>query len=157
VASKPDTEPDAGAEDFVLEMERVLPAAREIVFEAFVDPGQLAGWWGPEGFTIPRLDWRPRAGERYRIEMKPPDADAFHLVGDFREVEPPERLAFTFVWEPADPDDVETLAELFFDERGDSTAVAFRQGRFKTEARRELHRDGWSDTFDRLERLLSAS
>jgi hypothetical protein len=34
--------------------------------------------------------------------------------------------------------------------------VALAQGEFKTEERRELHRDGWTDTFDRLERFLSA-
>jgi hypothetical protein len=39
-------------------------------------------------------------------------------------------------------------------EVGDSTEVAFRQGPFKTEARRALHRDGWTDTFDKLEGVL---
>jgi hypothetical protein len=28
------------------------------------------------------------------------------------------------------------------------------QGPFKTEARRALHRDGWTDSFDKLERLV---
>jgi uncharacterized protein YndB with AHSA1/START domain len=157
VASKSDTEPDAGAEGLVLEIERVLPATREIVFEAFVDPQQLARWWGPEGYRVASLEFEPRVGESYRIEMQPPEGDPFHLNGEFREVDPPERLAFTFVWEPADSDDVETLAELSFQERGDSTEVRFTQGPFKTEARRALHRDGWGDSFDKLERFLSAA
>jgi hypothetical protein len=29
------------------------------------------------------------------------------------------------------------------------------QGPFKNEARRALHRDGWTDSFDKLEQLLS--
>jgi hypothetical protein len=29
------------------------------------------------------------------------------------------------------------------------------QGLFKTEARLKLHRDGWTDSFDKLEALLS--
>jgi uncharacterized protein YndB with AHSA1/START domain len=70
-------------------------------------------------------------------------------------VEPPTRLTYTFVWDPADPDDVETLVELSFREHGDSTAVTLRQGRFNTEARRELHRDGWSESFRKLRRRLS--
>jgi len=65
-----------------------------------------------------------------------------------------EPRAFTFVWEPP-IDDVETLAELGFRDLGESTEVHFRQGPFKTEARRALHRDGWGDSFDKLERLLS--
>lgn len=87
--------------------------------------------------------------------MKPPDGDSFHLTGTFREVDPPTRLAFTFVWEPPDPDDVETLAELSFTERGDSTEVVLVQGRFKTEGRRDLHRGGWTESLDKLETLLS--
>ena len=140
----------------MLELKRVLPAARDVVFEAFRDPGELAAWWGPQGFSVASLQFQPRVGERYRIEMQPPEGDRFHLTGEFREVDPPARLAFTFVWEDPDPDDVETLASLTFRDLGGSTEVAFAQGPFKTEARRALHRDGWGDSFDKLERHLPA-
>jgi uncharacterized protein YndB with AHSA1/START domain len=140
----------------VLETERVLPAPREEVFAAFTDPEQLARWWGPEGFSVPSLRFEPRAGESYRIEMQPPDGDPFSLTGEFRRVEPPARLDYTFVWEDPDPDDVETLVALTFQDLGDSTEVSLTQGPFKTEARLALHRDGWRDCFERLERLLAA-
>ena len=86
--------------------------------------------------------------------MQPPEGQAFALVGEFREVDPPARLAFTFRWEDPDPDDTETVAELSFTERGDATEVVLTQGPFKTEARRELHRGGWTDSFEKLEELL---
>jgi uncharacterized protein YndB with AHSA1/START domain len=35
------------------------------------------------------------------------------------------------------------------------TRVVLEQGPFKTEARRALHRDGWTDSLDRLEQALS--
>jgi uncharacterized protein YndB with AHSA1/START domain len=138
-----------------LDTRRVLPAPPPVVFEAFTDPAKLAQWWGPAGFTVPSADFDPRPGATYRIEMQPSGGDAFHLVGEFREVDPPTRLAFTFVWEPPDPDDVETLVELSFRDLGDSTEAVLAQGVFKTEPRRELHRDGWSDTFDRLDEFLT--
>lgn len=144
------------SEGLGLEIERVLAAARHAVFAAFTDPGELAAWWGPEGFIVPSLEFDPRVGASYTIEMQPPEGDPFHLTGEFREVDPPSRLAFTFAWEPPDPDDVETLAELSFRDLGASTEVALRQGPFKTEERRALHQGGWSDSFDRLERLLAA-
>jgi uncharacterized protein YndB with AHSA1/START domain len=144
------------SDELMVVIERVLPAPRTKVFAAFTDRDVVARWWGPEGFTIPDLDFDPRAGEAYRIEMQPPEGDAFRLVGEFREVDAPVRLAFTFVWEPADADDVETLAALDFRDLGERTQVALTQGPFKTEARRELHREGWGDSFDRLERLLAA-
>ena len=142
--------------DLILEMTRALPVAPSVVFGAFTEPDELAKWWGPEGFTTPSMEFDPRVGGIYRIEMQPPEGDSFYLTGEFREVDPPARLAYTFIWEPPDPDDVETLVELSFRELGGSTEVAFTQGPFKTEARRELHRGGWTDSFDKLERLLSS-
>jgi uncharacterized protein YndB with AHSA1/START domain len=142
--------------ELTLEMKRVLPAARSVVFGAFSNPNELAKWWGPEGFTTPSLEFQARVGTSYRIEMQPPEGDPFYLTGEFREVDPPARLAYTFVWEDPDPDDVETLVALSFRDLGGSTEVAFTQGPFKIEARRALHRDGWTDSFDKLERLISA-
>jgi uncharacterized protein YndB with AHSA1/START domain len=139
-----------------LELTRVVAGAPPVVFAAFTHAGELAKWWGPAGFTIPSLEFDPRVGAGYRIQMQPPEGEPFHLVGEFREVDPPARLVFTFVWEDPDPDDVETLAELSFRDLGESTEIALRQGPFKTEARRALHDGGWNDSLDKLERLLAS-
>ena len=141
------------AGDLMLELKRVVPHPRAAVFAAFTDPDELVRWWGPKGFTVPGLEFEARVGERYRIEMQPPDGDRFHLAGEFRVVDPPARLAYTFVWEQPDPDDVETLVELSFSELGGSTEVSLTQGPFKTEARWSLHQDGWTESFDKLEQL----
>ena len=62
----------APSDELTLELTRVLPAARSVVFGSFSDPTQLAEWWGPEGHP-------------------------FYLAGQFGELEPPTRLAYTFV------------------------------------------------------------
>ena len=146
----------AQSDELTLEIKRVLPAPQAAVFRAFSDPSELATWWGPKGFSIPSLEFQPRVGEGYRIEMRPPEGDPFDLIGEFREVDPPARLAFTFVWEDPDPDDVETLATLSFRDLGESTEVHLEQGPFRTEARRALHRDGWTESFDKLDRHIAA-
>jgi uncharacterized protein YndB with AHSA1/START domain len=140
--------------DLVLELSRTMPAPRGVVYAAFRDSEQLARWWGPEGFTIPSVDWSTLTGEAYRIEMQPPAGDAFFLHGVFRTVHPPERLAFTFNWEPPDPDDVERLADLTFAGDDDTTEVSLWLGVFRTDARLEVHHHEWTDTFNRLERYL---
>jgi uncharacterized protein YndB with AHSA1/START domain len=140
-----------------LETAHVLSAPASIVFGHFTDPSALTKWWGPAGFTTSSLEYRPRVGDRYRIEMQPPDGHSFYLTGEFREVDPPSLLVFTFMWEDPDPDDVETLVELSFRDLGGSTEIALTQGSFKTEARRALHRGGWSDSFERLERAIAQS
>lgn len=142
------------SEELTLAITREFPADRAVVFQSFVDPSQLAKWFGPTGFTIPSVEFSPRVGERYRIEMQPPEGEPFYLIGELCELDPPRRLAFTFVWEQPNPDDVETQVGLSFRDLGESTEVDFAQGLFKTEERRALHRDGWSDSFDKLERLI---
>lgn len=138
-------------------MKRVLPASPSLVFGAFTDPEELAKFWGPHGFAIPSVEFDPCVSGRYRIEMQPPEGDPFYLTGQFREVDPPARLAYTFVWEDPDPDDVETLVELSFRDLGASTEVALAQGTFKSIPRRELHRGGWTDSFDKLEQHLTST
>jgi uncharacterized protein YndB with AHSA1/START domain len=143
-------------DELTLEMERVFRAEPSVVFTAFSDPGELTRWWGPKGFTVPSLRFEPRVGRSYRIKMQPPDGDAFYLAGQFREVDPPVRLAYTFEWEDPVADDVETLVELSFRDLGGATQLSLSQRPFRTEARRALHRDGWTDSLDKLERLIPA-
>jgi CTP:molybdopterin cytidylyltransferase MocA/uncharacterized protein YndB with AHSA1/START domain len=138
-----------------LRIRRVLPAPPQQVFDAFTTPERLAQWWGPRGFTAPAIELDPRPGGRYRILMQPPEGEAFYLKGVFREVDPPGRLVFGFEWEDPDPDDRPNVVTLELRPRGDSTEVELEQRPFATESRRALHRDGWTDAFDRLEALLS--
>jgi uncharacterized protein YndB with AHSA1/START domain len=144
-------------EPLVLSLRRILPGSRAAVYTALSDPKLLASWWGPHGFTAPNVDFTPRTGRSYRIAMQPPDADLFHLSGEFREVAPPCGLAYTFRWEPPDPDDRETLARLVLRERDGATEVELTQHPFATEARCELHRTGWIDTLARLASHLASA
>ena len=137
-----------------LELTRVFPAPHARVFAFFSDAALLVRWWGPRGFSIPAIEFTPDVGATYRIAMQPPEGEAFALTGTFHRVDP-SHLAISFQWEPADPDDQETLAQLSFRPINDSTEVHLGQGPFKTQARRALHRDGWTESFDRLAELLA--
>lgn len=148
------TNPERG---WALHLERIIAAARERVFAACVDAEKLEEWWGLAGFTSSEIRLDPREGGRYRITMQPPDGEAFHLGGEFREVEAPRRLVYTFAWEELDPDDRETVVTLVFEQADNGTRLVLDQGLFKTEARYELHRAGWTETLDRLERALRSS
>jgi uncharacterized protein YndB with AHSA1/START domain len=140
--------------ELTLELTRTLPAPRPEVWRAMTDSEPLAQWWGPKGFTAPRVDFEPRVGGRYRIAMQPPEGDPFYLHGEFRAVDPPSRLSYTFVWEPPAPDDRETLVTLLLESRGEQTEVSLTQGEFATEERLALHRDGWTNSLEKLEELL---
>jgi uncharacterized protein YndB with AHSA1/START domain len=139
----------------VLDLDRTFDVPREQVFRSLTEPGSLAAWWGPRGFTTPEIDLDLRVGGAYRFGMQPPDGALFHLAGEFLEIARPARLAYTFRWEEPDEDDVETVVRLVLDAVGDGTALTLRQGEFATEARLALHRDGWTDSFDRLRVVLA--
>ena len=120
------------------------------VFAAMTDPEQVAEWWGPNGFTCPEVNLDVRVGGVYRIAMRSPMGELFHLTGAYVEVVPPSRLAYTFRWEPPDPDDRETIARLTLRDANGATDVELLQGPFATEARRDLHQAGWADSLARL-------
>jgi uncharacterized protein YndB with AHSA1/START domain len=140
-----------------LEQERLLDAPPDRVFRMLTEPAELARWWGPRGFTMPAVDLDLRVGGGYRFTMQPPDGEAFHLSGEYLAVDPPRRLSFTFRWDEPDPDDVETVAVLLLETAAGGTRVRLSQGAFSTSERLALHRDGWSDSFDRLAEVLQAA
>jgi uncharacterized protein YndB with AHSA1/START domain len=143
------------SDELTLHLQRVLPARRIVVFRAHVEPEQLAKWWGPKGFTAPSIESDVRVGGRYRIAMQPPDGELFYLSGEFREVDPPIRLTYTFRWEDPDPDDRETLVTFWLGDLGDATELIVDQGVFATEGRRALHEQGWTESLDRLQGLIT--
>jgi uncharacterized protein YndB with AHSA1/START domain len=145
---------DRGPGRLVLELACAVDAPRERVFGLLTQPAHLVRWWGPHGFTTPDARVDLRVGGGYRFTMQPPVGEAFHLSGDFVRIEPPTRLAYTFRWEEPDPDDRETLVELTLHEAGEATRLSLRQSGFATPARLALHRDGWSDSFERLRHLV---
>lgn len=145
---------DGGSDRLDLELSRLIDAAPDRVFTALTDPGDLASWWGPAGFTTPEIELDLWVGGSYRFGMQPPDADLFHLAGEFLVIEPPRRLSYSFRWEEPDPDDRETVVELVLEEAGGRTELSLTQGGFATEARLELHRSGWDESLARLRELL---
>jgi uncharacterized protein YndB with AHSA1/START domain len=145
---------NAGAGGPVLDLRWVLSAPREQVFRALTEPSALARWWGPHGFTTPAIDLDLRVGGGYRFAMQPPAGELFHLAGEYLEIDPPTRLVYTFRWEEPDPDDRETVVTLSLHDAAGATEVALSQGRFATGARLALHRDGWTDSMEKLRHLV---
>ena len=144
--------------DRELEITRVFDAPRELVFTAWTDPGQLARWWGPHGFSAPSVALDVTPGGAWRTCMRN-DADGGELwaSGVYREVVAPERLVFSYAWDTADgAPGHETLVTVTFDDLGDKTRMTFRQAVFQSVQERDEHRGGWSQCFDELAAYLSA-
>jgi uncharacterized protein YndB with AHSA1/START domain len=83
---------ESAAPDMVLT--RLLNAPRELVFKVWTDAGELAKWWGPDGFTNPVCEVSARAGGAIRIHMRAPNGTTYPMTGIYQEVVAPERLVF---------------------------------------------------------------
>ena len=135
----------------------MLDAPPAGIFRMMTEPSELVKWWGPRGFTTPEVEIDLQVGGAYHLSMQPPDGDLFHLSGEFQEIDPPGRLVYTFRWDEPTPDDLPTVVTLLLVARGDATEVSLTHGMFATDERLSLHRDGWTDSFEKLREVLSGS
>lgn len=85
--------PELTREEIVIT--RVFDAPRELVFQAWTDPKQLASWWGPRGFTCPRCEIDVRPGGLIRIDMRAPNGTIYPMCGVYLEIIEPARITYT--------------------------------------------------------------
>ena len=134
---------------------RTYPVPPSVVFKAWIDPKQLANWWGPKGFTNPVCEVDARVGGAWRIVMRAPDGAEYPCGGVYREIVEPHRLVFTNIATDKDGKPVVNgLTTVTFEKLNDKTnltlytsavamidfAAAYLKG---MEA-------GWSQSLDRL-------
>lgn len=78
----------------LLTIERLFNAPRDVVWQAWTKPDQLAAWWVPEYFVNKSYKIEARPGGPFNVEMQAPDGVAYPMTGVFKEVAEPERLVF---------------------------------------------------------------
>ncbi len=79
-----------------VKLHRVLRAAPERVYRAFLDADAMAKWLPPDGFTGKVLQLDPKKGGSYRMSFTnftTGKSHSFH--GEFIELVPNERLVYT--------------------------------------------------------------
>ena len=98
---------------------RVFDAPRAMVWNAWIDPKQMAQWWGPHHFTNPRCELDVRPGGAIRIDMRAPNGTVYPMGGHFDEIVPRERLVFTAIAEDHDGNALlESVTTVTFVEEG---------------------------------------
>ena len=145
----------ASPDDRTLVIERVFKASPDKVFKAWTDPAILVQWWGPEGFDTPECQMDVRVGGAHRSVMVSPDGTPRTVSGVFREVSPPKRLVMTWGWEENGKRGHETVVEVTIEPTVGGTRLRLVQRLFQTAEQRDGHNQGWSSSFNDLERLLA--
>ncbi|KAA2284712.1 SRPBCC family protein [Arenimonas fontis] len=117
---------------------RVLDAPRELVFDAWTQPGQLMAWFGPKGFSCATHEMDLRPGGRWRFDMRGPDGTVYPNRIDFLEIRRPERLVFDHGTD-RDDDPNRFHVTITFDSQDDGkTVLTLRQLHPSKARRREV-------------------
>lgn len=147
---------------FDVTIERTFEASRERVWDAWTDPAQVAEWWGPTGFTVPRCELDVRPGGAFRIDMEGPDGTVHPSEGVFEAVDEPEVLVFlTAAGQDEDGNYLfEVRQTATFEEREGVTVVRLDAEVLKAApgSARYLEgmEDGWRQSLEKLEGVLEA-
>jgi uncharacterized protein YndB with AHSA1/START domain len=147
--------------DQELVLTRVFDAPRELVYRAFTDPDQLAQWFGPVGWSVPRdtIDIDARPGGHQRMVMVSNDDPEMRSPVDARFVEVVENelLVGTEEWEgvPGQQAGVPMHVRMEFHDEGEGrTRLVVHQGPYTSEVEK-MAREGWESSFTKLDTLLA--
>jgi uncharacterized protein YndB with AHSA1/START domain len=142
-----------------LKMTRTFDALREVVFNAWTDPKQIAKWFGPKNFTTTVLEHNAKPGGLSRIVMHGPDGNDYPGKAIFREVVRPERISMSsFVIDGNGNEVMETLITAIFEEKNKKTTLTVTVKLVKStpEAAPYLSgmQEGWNQTLDKLVEVI---
>ena len=149
----------AGTAERELVITRLFDAPRALVFKACAEPEHWVHWLGLRGISGKVLQSARRPGDAYRYYMRDAEGGDHWLQGVYREVVEPERLVFTWgfattQWQPTSP---ETTVTMTFEDAGGKTRLTLRHGVFESVSACDLHREGWTDSVERLAEHLAAA
>ena len=145
-----------------LVISRVFDAPRPMVYRAFTDPDQLAAWFGPVGWSVPRdtvsVEAKPGGHQRFTMVNDADPAQASPVDATFTEVVENELLVGEEDISAIEalPGDVMRMRIEFHDEPGDRTRVVITQGPYSAEWESGA-REGWESSFTKLDTLLAAA
>jgi uncharacterized protein YndB with AHSA1/START domain len=144
--------------DTELVITRIFDAPRAMVYRAFVDPDQLAQWFGPAGWHVPRetveIDARVGGTQRFTMVNDDDPAMTSPVHATFTEVIENELLVGEEPGSLVPGSDRMYLRIEFHDEPDGKTRIVLRQGPYSPEWESGA-REGWGSSFAKLDKLLA--
>jgi uncharacterized protein YndB with AHSA1/START domain len=140
--------------DNVLEMERLIAAPPERVFEYWTEPELVAKWFGPGDFDVPSSQLDLRRGGKWRTTIRSPEGKLRSVSGVYSAIEPPRRLVFTWAWD--DDDGVrghETQVTVTLEPTPGGTRLRLVQEDSQSREVRDRHNGGWASSLSKLQQL----
>lgn len=134
-----------------LRITKSIPAPVETVFEAWTNPEVMADWYAPTDEYVPStIQVDLRIGGRYQVGMKHKDQERHVVSGQYCRIEEPRLLSFTWAWQTHYRDTPETQVTIELAPDGNSTDMTLIHERFRDQAFRDRHEEGWTGCLSRL-------
>jgi uncharacterized protein YndB with AHSA1/START domain len=134
-----------------ISIRRKMPAPREMVYEAWIDPQGIREWMCPGDVTSAEAVLDVRVGGSYRIVMKGKERDHVH-TGVYQVVEPNAKLVFTWTQEG---NEVTTLVTVEFLEHGNESELVLTHERFTKPDVAKRYENGWGTIAQKLAAYLA--
>ena len=148
--------------EFAVALTRTIPAPREEVYRAFLDPELLQRWFCPGDFAVVTASVDEHVGGRHVVEMLSPDGERLAFESVIRDLVPGERIVLDFAFvgpEPGAREDT-LLTVTLSDAPGGGTDVHFDHERITfrpPEFDSPGVNAGWTSVLDKLEALYQRS
>jgi uncharacterized protein YndB with AHSA1/START domain len=143
------------AQDQQVLITRIFDAPRDLVFQAWTDPDQVAQWYGPDGFETPRetVTIDLRVGGRWELGMVQKKSGAvFPVSYEIIELDPPRLLVLKSEPMPAVGVHEPTVTRIELHDHGDKTRMSLSDGPYTDSTHAEA---GWNGAFAKLDALLA--
>jgi uncharacterized protein YndB with AHSA1/START domain len=137
----------------IARVQRVMPAAQEVVFDEWLDPESLTEWMCPRPVRVVALTVEARVGGTVRFDIDDSGARVL-ITGRFLSIDRPHRLRFT--WSASDwPDPTAvSVVDVAFESRGgDQTLMTIEHSLLPPDTFDE-YQSGWEGVADQLAAFL---
>lgn len=134
-------------------VQRVMPAAAEVVFDQWLDPESMEEWMCPRPARCVAITVEPHVGGSVRFDVED-SGTSVRITGRFLAIDRPHLLRFTWSnsnW--ADPTMVSVVDVAFEPIGDDQTLMSIEHSLMPPEEFDNFH-SGWTLTFDQLAAFL---
>ena len=137
----------------IVRVQRVMPAAPEVVFDQWLDPESLAEWMCPRPVRVVALTLEPRVEGTVRFDIDDLGTRVL-ITGRFLAIDRPHLLRFTWresVWPDPTADSVVNVA---FEPLGDDQTLMTIEHSLLPPDTFDEYQSGWAGVCDQLAAFL---
>jgi len=135
-------------------VQRVMPAAPEVVFDEWLDRESLREWMCPRPVRVVDVTVEPHVGGTVRFDVDDSGTRVL-ITGQFLAVDRPHRLRFTWSNSNWPNPTTESVVNVAFEPVGDDETLMSIEHSLLPPAEFESFDNGWTLTFEQLAAVLA--